>query len=1236
MTARPFHTRLLALLLTLALGLPAFSARLQGQVFDILSGQPLHNARVDTQPAYPPVFSNGAGQFVLEGLESGPLFLSVTREGYHPTELLMDLQPGENSVTIGMEPQNTFPEVVELHGRATNGEGQGVANVRVVGPDGPTDMLVFTDEAGYWSYPAFVGVGSFHAYHPLYQTHENPAVTVGPQDTEYDFVLVRNDAPAARLVGMVSGAPDSLVLPGAQLTLHQGEFPPRNTVCGPDGHYEFNGILAGVVCHLNAFFPGYLPRSVEFTPGQGLNTRNLLLENPGGGDLARLSGIVRNANNDQPVQGAAFHFLLQPDHPVVLSSGNGVYLAENLLPGICHFRVEREGFHSLEMLVDLEPSQQLVLDLEMVPLGGGGELASLGGTVFVDGSDTVVAGARIELDTNQGVHRETFSTENGHYQFNELPTGTVVLHAHAEGFLPWEQAVTLGAGENTRHIGLHDGGDHDAFLSGRVSDALSGAPVPGALIHLPGPQHGQVLLTDEDGNYSTDHGHPLFSGPTDLHADAPGYFPFDLEFFLETGDNVLDFSMEPFEGNGQAASLSGTVSDAGSGMPLAHVCLSAPGFMGQPVTAESDSLGHFLLEGLHGGSSELMAAALGYHTLFMPLLLQPGDNSLDLFLNARDDGEPHEPVILGRVLDMFSHDPIGDAELLLQAGDQQWLGLSDEDGHFAFGPLAVDAPFATLSANADGYSEAQLELNLHGMGHHAPDTLRVNIEMMSLDNGMLLGLLAGNVRTEDTGLPVYAMVEAISAEPGDPLSFHTFTNSSGHWSLDLPAGAWFVRCHVLSGGNGAPVDYTEYWEDAQSLDAATVIDLAPTMVRDGMNFGIPRVDGGQITIQLAGRVSDADLQGIPGVALRFWTPAGELEEARVNTDPQGNWGATIILDRLPIVPFSISAEREGYLMDFFSNAESFADATQFSFTSDASISNLNFNLTAAADAQNSISGRLLDQSGEARADGLVVALDADTGALCTVPTDLQGNYRVGNDGDHRLTLLYFAPGHMPVFSGESWSLDGAMSYSGSTDMTNQDMSVRSLATSAGASTVTGLVRSEAGLPLAGALLLAVSTDGQDVRWALSGPQGAYSLAGLVDQNSYVVYCSLAGYHSGQSQVQADESDAYTRLLNFDLSLRGSTDLDDEPGLPAELALWANWPNPFNPVTSLSYELERQHQVRLQVFNLRGALVATLVDGVQPAGNYTLDFDGNGLASGVYIYRLQADGRSLSRKMVLLK
>ena len=376
-------------------------------------------------------------------------------------------------------------------------------------------------------------------------------------------------------------------------------------------------------------------------------------------------------------------------------------------------------------------------------------------------------------------------------------------------------------------------------------------------------------ITDEDGNYSTDPGHPLFSGPTDLHADAPGYFPFDLEFFLETGDNVLDFSMEPFEGNGQSASLSGTVSDAGSGMPLAHVCLSAPGFMGQPVTAESDSLGHFLLEGLHGGSSELMAAALGYHTLFMPLLLQPGDNSLDLFLNARDDGEPHDPVILGRVLDMFSHDPIGDAELLLQAGDQQWLGLSDEDGHFAFGPLAVDAPFATLSANADGYSEAQLELNLHGMGHHAPDTLRVNIEMMSLDNGMLLGLLAGNVRTEDTGLPVYAMVEAISAEPGDPLSFHTFTNSSGHWSLDLPAGAWFVRCHVLSGGNGAPVDYTEYWEDAQSLDAATVIDLAPAMVRDGMNSGIPRVDGGQITIQRAARVSDADMQGSPGMALRF-------------------------------------------------------------------------------------------------------------------------------------------------------------------------------------------------------------------------------------------------------------------------------------------------------------------------------------------------------------------------------
>ncbi|MFZ5433166.1 MAG: T9SS type A sorting domain-containing protein [Calditrichota bacterium] len=79
-----------------------------------------------------------------------------------------------------------------------------------------------------------------------------------------------------------------------------------------------------------------------------------------------------------------------------------------------------------------------------------------------------------------------------------------------------------------------------------------------------------------------------------------------------------------------------------------------------------------------------------------------------------------------------------------------------------------------------------------------------------------------------------------------------------------------------------------------------------------------------------------------------------------------------------------------------------------------------------------------------------------------------------------------------------------------------------------------------------------------------------------------------------------------------------------------------YPNPFNAATRISYDLPKSGQVSLSVFNLQGQMVATLVDGFQSAGAYSIPFDGSTLASGVYLYRLQTEGFVQTRKMVLLK
>jgi len=89
-------------------------------------------------------------------------------------------------------------------------------------------------------------------------------------------------------------------------------------------------------------------------------------------------------------------------------------------------------------------------------------------------------------------------------------------------------------------------------------------------------------------------------------------------------------------------------------------------------------------------------------------------------------------------------------------------------------------------------------------------------------------------------------------------------------------------------------------------------------------------------------------------------------------------------------------------------------------------------------------------------------------------------------------------------------------------------------------------------------------------------------------------------------------------------------------MPSEIELLQNYPNPFNPTTSIRYNLPVQTQVRIEVYNLMGQRIATLVNGVESAGFHTVNFDASALSSGLYIYRLQAGEFIQTRKMMLVK
>lgn len=89
-------------------------------------------------------------------------------------------------------------------------------------------------------------------------------------------------------------------------------------------------------------------------------------------------------------------------------------------------------------------------------------------------------------------------------------------------------------------------------------------------------------------------------------------------------------------------------------------------------------------------------------------------------------------------------------------------------------------------------------------------------------------------------------------------------------------------------------------------------------------------------------------------------------------------------------------------------------------------------------------------------------------------------------------------------------------------------------------------------------------------------------------------------------------------------------------LPSNFALYDNYPNPFNPVTYITFSVPSQTRVRLSIWNTLGEKVATLVDEVKPAGKYTIPFNASEFSSGVFFSKLEAGSYTMTKKMVYLK
>ena len=172
---------------------------------------------------------------------------------------------------------------------------------------------------------------------------------------------------------------------------------------------------------------------------------------------------------------------------------------------------------------------------------------------------------------------------------------------------------------------------------------------------------------------------------------------------------------------------------------------------------------------------------------------------------------------------------------------------------------------------------------------------------------------------------------------------------------------------------------------------------------------------------------------------------------------------------------------------------------------------------------------------------------------------------------------------------------------------------------------------------------------------VSGTGWVYNLVYTAGEEGFLMFTGPFNFAPGDTQwvmtalVPALGSDRFEsiRVLRRDATLLRGMSYDAiakamplsvarGQGLPISVALFQNYPNPFNPSTTIRYALPIRAQVTLSVFNTLGQQVAVLVNENQEAGYHDVRFDGRGVASGVYFYRLRAGDYVAARRLVVVR
>jgi hypothetical protein len=772
--------------------------------------------------------------------------------------------------------------------------------------------------------------------------------------------------------------------------------------------------------------------------------------------------------------------------------------------------------------------------------------------------------------------------------------------------------------------------------------------------------------TDSEGNYFLG---DLVPGNYVLHANKRGYLgeyydntrKYNEAFILQIADK--DTLADKDFGLSEGASISGNVHADLDNAPLekAHVAVSLFENRRFARNVLTDANGNYIVESLPQGAYVLRTNKSGYRAEYYDD--KPNRSEADIInlgdeqdLTGVDVGLATASAISGKVVSAVNSEPIARATIHVFTGISA-ADLSNTRVDLAFhrrifrethtnseGEYIIQVPPGSyyVLANAPGFNsefyDNAREFESATVVKVSEDSHASGIDFDLVPRGSISGL----VTDRETGAAIAdAVVEAFNERMvldrnTAALGLRATTDESGHYTIEnVPDGAYIVVANAR--------EYlAEYYKEAPSKQEATLVEVDNSAIVGDIDFTLDM--GGTISGLVA---SEEDSLPIGGALVQAYEKNSGLHR-RTQTANDGSYQIT----GLRTGDYYVFAAAEDFQPEFFENARHRGEATLVKVESPGETAGIDMYLDPVENRRGTITGRITsDTDAEPLGGSVVVAVSAKHRIPFITFSGPRGHYNLTGLPATSYYVFAWSPGYIGEFFDDAKRFKNAepVAVEEGQITAGIDFGLEPVPRRGGY-VIRGKIRARSDdRPLHGILVHARLDSDVEVS-AVTDFNGDYIIEG-VPAGRYKIEATGAGYtdsyFGGENIEEANDvevgnlQDAPEIVLSMgedNITSVGSTTAD----LPESYSLDQNFPNPFNPETTIKYQIAEVSEVTLKVYNMIGQEVATLVRSQHTPGSYTVQWNGRDdfgrpVASGLYVFKLSAGEKfSTSRRMLLLK